>query len=138
MEKLKLTVICPGSQRKPGSNSGVLTSSLHIFTPHKSRHSNTVNQEFQNQTRDLHTFLGGKYPPCTQAHYSGKGPSSDGHHDHQLQPPCRLHGGYSSMDTELQHLRSLPPAPLSVIHLPTTKDNHCTALKHNRFILIYF
>ena len=138
MEKLKLTVICPGSQRKPGSNSGVLTSSLHIFTPHKSRHSNTVNQEFQNQTRDLHTFLGGKYPPCTQAHYSGKGPSSDGHHDHQLQPPCRLHGGYSSVDTELQHLRSLPPAPLSVIHLPTTKDNHCTALKHNRFILIYF
>ena len=138
MEKLKLTVICPGSQRKPGSNSGVLTSSLHIFTPHKSRHANTVNQEFQNQTRDLHTFLGGKHPPCTQAHYSGKGPSSDGHHDHQLQPPCRLHGGYSSVDTELQHLRSLPPAPLSVIHLPTTKDNHCTALKHNRFILIYF
>ena len=34
--------------------------------------------------------------------------------------------------------RSLPPAPLSVIHPPTPKDNHCSALKHNRFILINF
>lgn len=115
MKKLKLTVICPRSQRKPGSNSGVLTSSLHIFTPHKSRHSNTVNlefqdnnQEFQNQTRDLHTLLGSKRPPRTQVHYTGRGPSSNNHHDYQLQPPCRSHGGYSSVDTKLQHLQESP------------------------------
>lgn len=137
MEKLKLTVICPRSQRKPGSNSSVLTSSLHIFTPHKSRHSNTVNQEFPSKRETCTPSWAGNTSPVLGCTTLGKVPprtvttiiSYNHHADYMV---------LQFLDTKLQHLRSLPPAPPSVIHPPTPKDNHCTALKHNRFILIYF